>query len=78
MEENQDEIVKNRMQKIAKCVDGLLPNNYGFCVLAFSFGDSPNREMMYASNANREDIVIAMKEWIEKTESNYANDTGKY
>lgn len=34
--------------------------------------------MMYASNANREDIVKAMKEWIEKTENTFGNDTGKY
>lgn len=77
MEENKDEIVKGRMQKIAKCVDGLLPNQYGFVVLAFGF-ENTGKEMMYASNANREDIVKAMKEWIEKTENDYANDTGKY
>lgn len=77
MEENQDEIVKKRMQKIAKCVDGLLPNKYGFVVLAFGF-NSIGEEIMYASNANRQDIIKVMKEWIEKTENNYANDTGKY
>ncbi len=65
------------MQKIAKCVDGLLPNNYGFVVLAFGF-KTEGKDLMYASNANREDIVKVMKEWIEKTENNYGNDTGKY
>ena len=33
---------------------------------------------MYVSNANRTDVVKAMKEWIIKTEKNYGNDTGKY
>ena len=33
---------------------------------------------MYVSNANREDIVEAMKEFIEKTKENFGNDTGKY
>ena len=33
---------------------------------------------MYVSNANRQDIVKAMKEWIKKTEENFGNDTGKY
>ena len=33
MPENKDEIVKQRMNKIAKCVDGLLPINYGFILL---------------------------------------------
>lgn len=37
MEKNKDEIIKSRMQKIAKCVDGLLPNGCGFVVLAFQF-----------------------------------------
>ncbi len=77
-EENKDEIVKSRMQKIGKCVDGLLPNGYGFAVLAFKFGEEKGREMMYVSNSNREDIVKAMKEWIRKTENNFGNDTGKY
>lgn len=78
MEENQDEIVKGRMQKIAKCVDGLLPNKYGFVVLVFKFGNEDGRELMYTSNANRQDIVKVMKEWIQKTKNNYGNDTGKY
>ena len=41
-------------------------------------GCQEDNEMMYVSNANRQDIVIAMKEWIEKTEKNFGNDTGKY
>lgn len=75
---NKDEIVKARMQKIGKCVDGLLPNGYGFVVLAFKFGEGTGREMMYVSNSNRQDIVQAMKEWIKKTEDSFGNDTGKY
>lgn len=76
--EDKDEIVKSRMQKICKCVDGLLPNDYGFVVLAFQFGDAEGRETIYGSNCNRQDIVKAMKEWIEKTENTFGNDTGKY
>lgn len=34
--------------------------------------------MMYVSNANRQDIVKAMEEWIEKTKTNFGNDTNKY
>lgn len=73
-----NEIVKGRMQKIARKVDEELPRGYGFVVLAFNFGEGKDKEMMYVSNANRQDIVEAMKEWIEKTEQNYGNDTGKY
>ena len=55
-----------------------MPEGYGFVVLAFNFGEGKDNEMMYVSNANRLDIVAAMKEWIKKTENNFGNDTGKY
>ena len=73
-----NELVKGKMQKIARKVDEELPNGYGFVVLTFNFGEGIDNEMMYVSNANRQDIVKAMKEWIEKTENNFGNDTGKY
>ena len=73
-----NEFVKSKMQKIAKKVDEELPNGYCFVVLAFNFGEGKDNEMMYVSNANRQDIVKAMKEWIKKTEENFGNDTGKY
>lgn len=73
---NDEEIVKSRMQNIARKVDEELPDNFGFIVLAFKFNEKG--EMIYVSNANREDVVKSMKEFIEKTENNYGNDTGKY
>lgn len=75
---NKDEEVKSKMQTIAKKVDEELPDGYGFCVLAFKFGVPDGNDMMYVSNANRQDIVNAMKEWIEKTSTTFGNDTGKY
>ena len=73
-----NEIVKGRMKKIARKVDEELPSGYGFVVLAFNFGEGKDNEMMYVSNDNREDVVKAMQEFIQKTEQNYGNDTGKY
>lgn len=75
-QKDAEEIVKSKMQNIAKKVNDELPTGFGFVVLSFVFGNPG--QMMYVSNANREDIVQAMKEWIEKTENNYGNDTGKY
>lgn len=73
---SDEEIVKRRMQSIARKVDEELPDNFGFVVLAFKFNEKG--EMIYVSNANREDVVKSMKEFIEKTENSYSNDTGKY
>ena len=73
---SNEEILKGKMKDIARKVDEELPQGFGFIVLAFRFNEEG--EMIYVSNANREGVVQAMKEFIEKTENNYGNDTGKY
>ena len=70
------EYVKSKMQTIAKKVQEELPKDFGFVVLTFKFNELG--EMIYVSNANREDVITAMKEFMEKTENNWGNDTGKY
>lgn len=73
------EQVKAKMQKIANGVEKELPKGFGFVVLAFPFGKDINNQLMYVSNANREDICKVMAEFIEKTIDNYLwNDIGKY
>lgn len=73
---NTEEFTKRKMQTIAKKVEKELPKGFGFVVLSFAFNSEG--EMIYVSNANREDVIKAMKEFIMKTENNYGNDTGKY
>ena len=73
-----NELVKSKMQRIARKVDEELPSGYGFAVLVFNFGEGKDNEIMYVSNADRQDIVKAMEEWIEKTKDTFGNDTGKY
>lgn len=74
----ENEKVKGKMQLIAKKVKEELPEGYGFIVLAFPFGENKDNEMMYVSNANRDDVITAMSEFIYKTKTSYGNDTGKY
>lgn len=76
MEEYEN--IKRKMNTIAKRVDDELPEGFGFCVLVFPFGEKKDSQLMYASNADRLDIVKAMEEWIEKTKDTFGNDTGKY
>lgn len=73
---SNEEIIKSRMQIIAKKVKEELPDGFGFVVLAFKFNEKG--EIIYVSNANREDVVKSMEEFIEKTDNSYGNDTGKY
>lgn len=76
---DREELAKQMMQQIAKNVKDELPEGFGFIVLAFEFDAAPNTaQMMYVSNANRDDVEKAMEEWIEKTKTSYGNDTEKY
>ena len=77
--ENEEEYIKGKLQNIAQNIDKELPEGFGFALLTFKFNTKPDTsELMYVSNADRQDIVKAMKEWIKKTENNFGNDTGKY
>ena len=57
-----NELVKSKLQRIARKVDEELPSGYGFAVLVFNFGEGKDNEIMYVSNADRQDIVKAMEE----------------
>lgn len=41
---------------------------FGFALLVFPFGDKPKGRMNYISNAQRADMLIAMKEFIARSE----------
>lgn len=72
------EQLKGKMKKIAQKVDEELPEGFGFIVLAFPFGKNIENEMLYVSNSERANVILVMKEFIEKTENTYENDTEKY
>jgi hypothetical protein len=68
--EEADQCTRGKMQGLARFIDGELPSNWGFVIMAFPFGDSLGR-MNYVSNGNRDDVVAAMKEFIKKTEAQW-------
>ncbi len=71
-----EEEVKAKLQDIGKMIKNELPEDFGFVLLSFHF--NTEGQLMYVSNANRDDVIKAMEEFIEKTKQNYGNDTGKY
>ena len=54
------------LQDIAKEIKERLPKKMGFALLAYEFGDIDDRKMMYISNSNREDVLKAMLEFVDK------------
>ena len=63
---NREQQVNAMMQEIAKEIKEKLPEGMGFALLAYEFGEGDDKKMMYVSNSNREDVRIAMSEFLQK------------
>lgn len=63
---NREQQATDALQAIAKEIKERLPENMGFALLAYEFGDAENRRMMYVSNSNREDVIKSMLEFCDK------------
>lgn len=52
-------------------------DRYGFCLLMFGLSGNEACRMNYISNAKREDMLAAMKEFIARNEGTYQPDFTK-
>lgn len=62
----REQQANDTLQNIARDIKAKLPENMGFALLAYEFGDEKNRQMLYVSNSQREDVILAMTEFIKK------------
>jgi hypothetical protein len=60
---------KNVMQDFANHIENTLGEEYGFFLMVYKHTDSGRAN--YVSNSQREDVIEAMKEFIEKSEGAY-------
>lgn len=63
------------MQKMAKAVEKFLPKEFGFTLLVFPF-NTPGTSN-YISNANRADMIKAMRESADRLEKKQDFETPK-
>jgi hypothetical protein len=63
--------VEVRMQRWAQSLKQQLPGGWGFILFAFPFGSEG--QMNYVSNAQRADVVAALREFIEATKDSYGD-----
>ena len=63
---NREQQANTMMQEIAKEIKEKLPEGMGFALLAYEFGEGDDKKMMYISNSNREDVLKAMLEFVNK------------
>ena len=62
----REQEVNDIMQEIMQEIKNKLPEGMGFTLLAYEFGGKDGRRMLYASNSNREDVMKAMLEFVDK------------
>lgn len=55
-----------RMQRICDALGSVMPEGKGFALLVFDFGDGG--EMHYMSNAERADMMVALREFLAANE----------
>ena len=63
---NREKQANDALQVIAKEIKERLPEKMGFALLAYEFGEGDDKKMMYVSNSNREDVMLAMCEFLQK------------
>ena len=66
--EVRNEPAEKMLKEIGQILRSACPEGYGFSLLIFSFGEGGN--MFYTSNAQREDMIRAMQEFIQKFSAN--------
>ena len=66
--EVRDKEAEAVLKEIGQRLKSAMPKGYGFSLLVFTFGEGGN--MFYTSNAQREDMIRAMQEFIEKFREN--------
>jgi hypothetical protein len=55
---------KDYLREAAEAAKAKLPDKYGFILLAFPFNNEGDGRLVYISNAQREQVLNAMKEFI--------------
>lgn len=69
MEELNIEELKDMLNMYGMLLEKMLPENYGFTLLTYPHNEA--KRLYYVSNSDREDVIEAMKEFIEKTETTW-------
>ena len=67
----REQQASDMLQTIAREIKKLLPEGMGFALLAYEFGDeNPDKKMLYVSNSDRESVMNAMVEFLQKNMEN--------
>lgn len=74
MEELNIEELREVLNMLGTLLQKMLPENHGFVLLTYPHNEA--KRLYYVSNSDREDVVKAMEEFIEKTEKTWGKHDG--
>lgn len=61
-----EKMLTPQLQELAAMIDAKMPKGWGFGLMIFEFNHEPGGPLLWVSNANREDMIENMREYIEK------------
>ncbi len=64
-----EKMLTPELQSLAKMIDDKLPKGWGFGLMIFEMNHEPDGPLLWVSNARREDMINAMKEYVKKRSS---------
>jgi len=69
--EVRNAVVEEKLREIGRMLKDSMPPGFGFTVLIFSFNEGGGLgSMFYLSSAERDTMIAAMREFIQKHEHN--------
>lgn len=75
--------LREQMNALAAALDEMLNGpklpvrnrKYGFALFTFEFGKTEGGRVNYISNAGREDMLVAVREWLARAEGRVPSET---
>lgn len=79
MGEPVDPKYREQLNRVAKSLDEAFnaderPRRVGFALFIFEFGKIEGGRINYISNAPREDMLVAVREWLARAEGRVADE----
>jgi hypothetical protein len=61
-----EKMLSDELRAMARLIESMLPENWGFGLAIFPFGNNVDEPLIWISNAPRADMVKAMAEFVRR------------
>lgn len=68
--EVRNALIEDLLKKLGRSLKAEMPLGFGFTLMIFDYGKTDGSAMFYISSADRQDMIKAMREFIQRYEAN--------